>query len=574
MSDILFISPNVDANENTDSIGTYLLSTILHSYGLESKIISLAHLGPLENFPVFLEQAVQTLCAENPKIISFYTRCDNYHIVLALCEALRKHTDAYIVFGGPQSDLTAYATISSIPYVDFICCGEGENTVYPFFRSLLDGKPDLSVPGLVYKDQDKVVVNPRPALLQDLDSLPYIDYSLYDDASAGRKTDAFQVDVGRGCPFACTYCSTKTFWGRKYRLKSPKRIVDEIEHAYRNLGSTLFVFDHDMFTMDRKKVIETCRLIKQLNLPIKWKCSARIDCIDESLIDIMVDAGMVSIFIGIETGSPRMQTIINKKLKLDNVVELLTYIDTKCPTIIASFVYGFPEENEEDLSATIALMRDLLRLKHVRVTPHLCTFLPGTELTTKYLSQLTPAENFSNITGGIAMAECAELIRKHPAIFPHFWEYKTPMRSRLEFFDQFIIMWKYSGPIYDYISRRYAPDRLIDMYYDFTEQNREILNRAKDLPSNEQYYYLFGNDCMLSLVRDDPYINVLRDIHKILAVRHFGKKEAWKTKTDIYCLSPYDVHAQMSVQSAEQKPHVVTYTKDDKNRIRMFLRNI
>lgn len=574
MSDILFITPNTQPSIINESNGTLILATILRRKGLQANILPFVRFGDPKDFYDFLNNAIEVICQSHPKVVSFYTRCDNYHIMLKLAEQIKKRENVYIVFGGPQADISAVDTLREIPYVDFICCGEGENTVYPFFSSLLTGEPDLTVPGLVYRVNDQIVKNPRPELIEDLDSLPDIDYSISEFGVPANNKLPFVVDVGRGCPFACTYCSTKSFWGRKYRLKSPQRIFDEIKKIHAQFGVTSFSFDHDMFTMNREQVIETCRLLKTLDFPVSWKCSARIDCIDKELIDIMAENGMERIYIGIESGSARMQKIINKNLKLDGVIDMLSYIHSKNLGLTTSFIYGLPEETEEDVSHTIAMIAEIAKIKKVRIQTHLCTFLPGTELSQKYQSYLTPATNYSDITGTVALAECEDLISAHPSLFWHFQEYKTDLRTKLEYFTVFVRVWVALQPVYQYFSEKYPRDRLIDMYFDFVQANQRVLDSTKDQELFERVTRIIEDDRFAKRFENDEYYDIVADFYRMTAIQ---TSEKWKEKgsvTDIFCFSPRDIHRCSRLQEYTRNLSAVTFIRAENGDIEMRIRSI
>ena len=503
MSDILFITPNFKSDIIEIPLGTLLLGTILREKGMDATLLQFAQFGDPADFESFLNTAQQQILEQNPKIVSFYTRCDSYHITLRLAQIVKeKLPQVYIVLGGPQADITAADTIKGFDYVDFICCGEGENTVYPLFSSLLSGEPAWDTAGLVYKKDGQVITNPRPVLLEDLDTLPMVDYSFVQVMKKPGKQESFPVDVGRGCPFGCTYCSTKTFWGRKYRLKSPERILEDIKDIHNRFGFTAFAFEHDMFTMKRSQVEKTCQLLKELDFSIKWRCSARVDCIDEALIDTMVDAGLDSIFIGIETGSARMQKLINKNLKLEQVLPMLRYIQSKGVEVTASFIYGFPEETKEDFEATLQLMRQIMALGDVVVQAHLCTFLPGTELTDRFMDQLTPMSSYSNITGSVAVEACRELIQGHPEVFLHFREYGTPMREELKYFFEFIRAYRYHYPVYEHLAKHFKGD-LYKMYLAFVQANGNV---PEDLRT------LLLEDRFPESVTDAPLYDLIKDI--------------------------------------------------------------
>lgn len=520
MPNIVFITPNFGGDVREEPIGSLLLATILRNEGMDVGILQFHHFGDASNFTQFIDTAIESVRKQNPKIISFYTRCDTYHISLRLAEQIRSRIgNVAIVFAGPQADLSAYQTLDEIPYVDYVCCGEGENTIVPLFSSLLAGEPELSVPGLCYRSNGKIVMNPRPELTADLDALPVIDYSLLDFNRKNdreiRVKDLFPVDVGRGCPFSCTYCSTKNFWGRKYRLKSAERIIEEIRCIHETFGVDQFNFEHDMFTMNRKKVIDICQKLKTIGFPIKWRCSARIDCLDPELVDIMVDAGMSTLFLGIETGSPRMQKLVHKNLNLETVVDQLRYISSKGVTVTTSFIFGFPDETEEDFEQTMRLMTEISKIPLIIIQQHLCTFFAGTELTEQYGHQLARAAVLSDTTGEVAVKECEDIITAHPGLFPHFFEYKTELREKIRHYPQFFQCWVYFRPIYEYLANKYYPNRLHEMLYDFTSKNTDILSKG-----------LNG----FELVHSDTFLEKFAEDEKYALLKEAVRFSVWKSK--------------------------------------------
>lgn len=562
MADVLFVTPNVEGKLYEEPLGTLLLGTILRSSGISVDILQFYHFGELKDFTSFMDRAVKLVLEKNPRIVSFYTRCDTYHITLTLARRIKeRRPDIWIVCGGPQSDITARDTVREIEWVDFVCCGEGENTVVPLFSSLLQNEPDLSVPGLVYRNNGQVVQNPRPALIEDLDTLPQIDYSLLryvEDRQLTGVAAMFSVDVGRGCPFGCTYCSTKTFWGRKYRLKSPAQIVREIRELHARFGVTAFVFEHDMFTMKRSQVIETCQMLKTLEFPITWRCSARLDCLDEELIDIMADAGLKSMFIGIETGSQRMQKLINKNLKLERTMPLLNYLVKKGLKATVSFIYGFPEETQEDVAQTISMVAQIEALPGMEIQTHLCTFLPGTELAERYASEMLPADGYSDIIRSFALEECGELITSHPAIFRHLSEYRTPLRTKLQHLSIFFKMWAVTAPVYRYASERYGEDNLLAMYYDFAADNEALLERVKKLSTPEQLRLLMQEDRFIERLKNDENYDIIQDIVRLRTLQAFGAVNKDSTVTDVFCISPRDLTKHTDLRQIKRCVTVVS----------------
>ena len=362
MCDVLFVVPSMSPSVRAESGGTLLLATILKENGITPDIYRFHEADLTLPFNNFIDATAENILKRKPKIVSFYCRCDCFLANIKIAQLLKsKSKDIIIVFGGPQADASSKEIAELLPYVDYTCCGEGETTIYPLMNALLHNEDTSSIQGLTYKNKDGVVIkNPRPALFPNLDELPDIDYSLIPDSilRASPNTDIL-IDVGRGCPFNCAYCSTSYFWQRTFRLKSPQKIADEISYLHQKYGYKKFTFSHDLFTANKKKVIEFCNELKHRKLDITWSCSSRVDTLDESTIAAMAECGLDSIFIGIETGSPKIQKLAHKHIKRDDVINVARLLTKYKIKTIASFMYGFPEETEEDLEDTLRLAYDI-----------------------------------------------------------------------------------------------------------------------------------------------------------------------------------------------------------------------
>ena len=234
--------------------------------------------------------------------------------------------------------------------------------------------------------------------LIDLDTLPYINFDLIPYAN---KIESFPLDVGRGCPYNCKYCSTKSFWKRTYRLKSSSRIILEIKDIMQKYNVNRFEFQHDLFTADKHRIIHFCDSLMNEKIDIKWSCSCRIDTLDKEMIEKMSLAGCDSIFLGIETGSQYMQKVINKNLNLANIWNIITLLQQYNFKIKVSFIYGFPEEKQDDIRMTLAVIKRLLEHKVIDITIGYITFLPSTQYYDEYKDVLTPLEGklFSSFFG-------------------------------------------------------------------------------------------------------------------------------------------------------------------------------
>src|SRR5262249_28718355 len=182
--------------------------------------------------------------------------------------------DLPIILGGPHATVLDHVIIKRFRQFDVIVRNEAELKLLPLLDALPSGQLD-QVPGITFFRRSHVVVNPGEPIIEDLDALPIGAYHRYPIKELN--LNWLRVDAGRGCPFKCTFCSTASFFGRRYRLKSAERLVSELDYLRAEFGVSTFSLTHDLFTVNRKKVAEFCQ--KVAGKGFIWKCSARMDCV-------------------------------------------------------------------------------------------------------------------------------------------------------------------------------------------------------------------------------------------------------------------------------------------------------
>ena len=122
------------------------------------------------------------------------------------------------------------------------------------------------------------------------------------------------IVTSRGCPFNCQFCSSTIFWGKRWRLRSPENIVNEIEFYYYKFGFRYFNFADDVFTIIPKRAIEICKEIIKRDLKITFDCTTRADRITEELVKWLKRAGCIFVAMGVESGSKKILKTINKNI--------------------------------------------------------------------------------------------------------------------------------------------------------------------------------------------------------------------------------------------------------------------
>lgn len=479
--DIVFVVPASKCRIKDESIGTLILAKKAIMAGFNVKIVRWwnSAYSPNCNYLEFRDDMVRIISSYNPQIVSFYCRCEEYHICIDLAKAIKdRYNQTIISFGGPQAELVACETIERFSFVDYVCCSEGENTIVPFLTYLLRNNGTISistVDGLTYQNKDGIVVqNKFPNFLNDNYCRNYYYYDLIPQECFS-DCESMPIDVGRGCPFSCTYCSTKTFWKRKFRLRNIKDTVDEMCYVAKVYGISTFDFMHDLFTVKKRRIIEFCSEVNRRGLNVSWGCDSRIDTIDFEMIDLMVSNGLYRIFFGIETGSERMQGLINKKLNLKKCDEIVRYCLGKGLEVTTSFIYGFPEETEEDLSQTMS-MAVKFQNYGCTVLTNMCHIMNGTELFNIYKGHLTLNRKTAYNRCIPAFDQLYTLISANKDMFANFCDFHNPLREEMKFLDVFRYTLNYAKNNFKekhlfLLGKQYAS---LNMYRIFCESNKDV----------------------------------------------------------------------------------------------------
>jgi radical SAM superfamily enzyme YgiQ (UPF0313 family) len=412
-------------------LGILQLAAILQARGIPSELVDLNALWARSGNSSrrLVENTVSRLRESPPPILGLSTVCSTYPLTLRLARRLkREFPDAPVVLGGPQASVVDVATLKAFPFVDFVLRGEAEEAFPLLVNYILTGGPPVGVPGLTHRDGSEVRRNPDAEPIRDLDALPLPSFDAYADVA---QWPSLPLEIGRGCPFSCRFCSTSLFFRRRFRLKSTECVIRQMDFLSRRHGVRSFELIHDMFTVDRRRVVEFCQRLVELGAPYRWTCSARTDAVDRALLTLMRDAGCSGIFFGVETGSPRLQRVIRKNLDLKRARMVLDDCARLGIGTTASLIIGYPGETAADLGATLSFFVRTTRTERSVGQLHLLAPLPGTSLEAEYRSRLTldpTATAIPEFGAGQGTADRL-LIRKHPEIFGHFYAFPDRVRS-------------------------------------------------------------------------------------------------------------------------------------------------
>ncbi len=207
--------------------------------------------------------------------------------------------------------------------------------------------------GITYRKDGKIMRNPDRPYIENLDDIPFPARHFWPMERIRKYEEIFYLMTSRGCVYWCEFCSTVRMHGRKYRMRSPKNVVDELEFLHDTYGATQFTFLDDVFTLDKARTEEICREIKNRKLKIKWSCGTRVDMVTKELLLKMKEAGCVAVWFGVESGSQEVLDDMRKGISPAQTMKVLSWVREIGLIPVPNVVLGFPGETKETIWNTI-----------------------------------------------------------------------------------------------------------------------------------------------------------------------------------------------------------------------------
>jgi len=269
---------------------------------------------------------------------------------------------------------------------DSCVVGEPEHTLVDLSDCLKDGDDRSAVQGLVWTEQgsNRVVRNHERSLIEDLDSLPFPAYEVFDLDAYSKQSSFVRVPgrirwgwvlSSRGCPFDCVFCSPtlRKSCGRKYRVHSPTYVSDQVEELINVHGCNAIAFEDDVFSLSRQRTLAICDEFMRRGLRIPWTAETHLGTLDEDVIRRMKRAECHGICAGVEAGDDdvrdqikggsldRQVLLRNVRLLHENDINLTLY-----------FMIGSPGETRQQMLRTmdLALELDPMTIQLAYFTPY------------------------------------------------------------------------------------------------------------------------------------------------------------------------------------------------------------
>ena len=293
-----------------------------------------------------------------PDVIAFYCNLmTKVALVQLIDECKSKWPEVLIALGGPdiRYNIEDYLNCGA----DFGIIGEGEESFYELITKLGNSDMELTeIAGLAYKDDDGVKINAERKLIKNIDELAFPAYHKIDIApylntwkdNHGRTM--MSISTQRGCPYTCKWCSTAVY-GQTYRRRSPEKVIEEIKWLRSNYNPEALWFVDDVFTISHKWLKRFSELTDQQGVKIPFECISRADRMNEEVILDLKKAGCFRVWIGAESGSQKILDAMDRRVKADQVREMIQ-LSKKHGIETGTFIMlGYPGETLADIEETI-----------------------------------------------------------------------------------------------------------------------------------------------------------------------------------------------------------------------------
>ena len=304
------------------------------------------------------------------------------------------HLAIPVIAGGVGATFS-YKTLLDTGLVDYVCIGEGEETLVELCDKLEAGE-DCSTIQNIYLKKDGVIIKNSLRPLVNMDKIPTPDFSIYEfyrfyRPFSGKVVRMFPVDIDRGCPGNCTYCAAPGLrqmardnkCGQVYRFKSFDRIFADTKKIIAEFDiDFLWLSAESLLSMPMAKFKEFAeRYKKELGLP--FYCQSRLDTFSEEKTKMLAEMGCAAVGVGLEHGSEEIRyKVLDKRITNEEILNSFREL-SKYPILPNVFnMIGFPDETRENIFQTIRLNREVYKITRGRQTVNVFTFMPfrGTKL--------------------------------------------------------------------------------------------------------------------------------------------------------------------------------------------------
>jgi radical SAM superfamily enzyme YgiQ (UPF0313 family) len=329
-----------------------LLATLLRRQGADVRLVDATAAR------LTLDEVIARLDRQGfaPTLIVFPSTTPTLEADVAAIARLKQRYGAPMFCFGPHASTTPAESMARAVDVDGMVVGEPEDALLQL--AALDSVGRLGeVPALTFRRNGVVVPHRAHGSFSGFPQMPFPAWDLLD---LGRYSlplvdkSYIIVETSRGCPYTCDFCVAPIHQGHKFRERSAKAIVDEIEHAHRELGVEFFYLWGDTVTLNVRSFTAFCDELIARNLPVQWFGNARADNLtDPAFVHRLRRAGCWMLALGIESESDEVRKDMVKRLERQKIQAAFRNMRQAGIRSFAFFIFGYPGETVTTMEQTI-----------------------------------------------------------------------------------------------------------------------------------------------------------------------------------------------------------------------------
>jgi anaerobic magnesium-protoporphyrin IX monomethyl ester cyclase len=356
-------------------LGIGYLAAVLEKNGYNVDVIDCQVLKPTRR------ELQDEFIKRQPDVVGVASATLTYNPALQIVKTAKEVApNCVTLLGGPHVTVMDEQSLADAPEVDIVVRGEGEKTVLELAQLVSESnlKGLGEVAGITFRKDGQIVRTRDRPFIQNLDQLPFPAYKYFPISKYRFFGKTYlPIITSRGCPFQCTFCLASRMCGKKFRARSPKNVVDELEWLRDTYGADAFTFYDDTFTFDRKRTLVICEEMKSRKMDLPWDCRTRVDRVSKEVLAKMRSANCQLIHFGVESGSQKMLDAMKKGTTVEQNERAIVWAKEVDIFVAISVVIGYPGETTDTLGQTLDFIR-----KTEPDYVYVCVAIPypGTEL--------------------------------------------------------------------------------------------------------------------------------------------------------------------------------------------------
>jgi radical SAM superfamily enzyme YgiQ (UPF0313 family) len=378
--------------------GLRTISSYLKKNGHETRLILLAGGTEKLNFSgqfvyQFRDHVIDQIIELSGDVdligISFMTQY--FDRAVQLTQKIKEATKVPVIWGGIHPTLCPEECIE---YADIVCIGEGELALHELMNKMQNGQDYFDTKSFWFKKDREIIRNEVRPLLENLDELPFQDYDFEDQYVydllkdsivpltedmfeglfslapdlKGRMVPSYKVMTTRGCPMNCTFCASsflkKKLYSHNYvRHRSVDNVIRELEGVIKKFPSIklIQIFDDILFYLKEDFIRELATAYKE-RISLPFYCQASATTMNEEKLKHLLNAGLIWVEIGIQSGSEKTNRIYKRNVSNEKLLRSASVLHKYSKEMLPPcyhVILDNPWETAEDILKTLNVIMKL-----------------------------------------------------------------------------------------------------------------------------------------------------------------------------------------------------------------------